>query len=95
MRGPAILALLGLGAVGLAVFGEDPLETGPAIDIGPSSSMEDGIPRDIETPESCAGCHRGRQPGLLAQWDESVHVAEGVRCEDCHGDDHEWLHARG
>jgi len=41
----------------------------------------------------CATCHRERQPGLLAQWDESAHAREGVRCEDCHGADHDAIFA--
>ena len=85
MRGPAVLMLLGLGAVGLAIFGGDPDATGQAEDATPVFAPE--------TPESCAGCHRGRQPGLLAQWDQSVHMLEGVTCEDCHGDDHEAIFA--
>ncbi len=45
-------------------------------------------PGSLEEAESCAGCHRERQPGILAQWDESRHAAAGIRCEDCHGSDH-------
>ncbi len=93
-----VLILLGLGAVGLALFGGDGDD--PALAGRVSRAIESATggadarpPSEPETPKSCAGCHRGRQPGLLAQWDESVHAAERVRCEDCHGDDHDAIFA--
>jgi hydroxylamine dehydrogenase len=39
--------------------------------------------------ESCAECHARRQPGLMAQWNESAHARHEVSCEECHGDDHD------
>ncbi len=56
----------------------------------PISARRD-VPLNLEG--DCALCHRDRQPGLMAQWDESVHSKVGVRCEDCHGRDHEAIFA--
>ncbi len=92
-RSALVLMVLGVGAVALAIVGagEDALLTGEAAVAAASDA-----PRSTsqpETPKSCAGCHRTRQPGLLAQWDESAHAEEGVRCEECHGDDHDEIFA--
>jgi len=38
---------------------------------------------------SCIDCHRERQPGMLATWDAGAHAKANVRCEDCHGADHD------
>ncbi len=43
------------------------------------------------TDGECATCHRKRQPGMMVQWDASAHARMGVRCEDCHGADHEQI----
>jgi len=68
----------GRSARGVAEAGEPPAESGG---------------KDATTGESCAACHRRRQPGLLAQWDASVHARKQVKCEDCHGEDHERIFA--
>lgn len=89
MKTAALLLLLGLGAVALALTDRDAGQRDAEAALG-VQGVADGPPAvALETPESCAGCHRGRQPGLLAQWDTSVHAAKGVTCEDCHGSDHE------
>ena len=41
---------------------------------------EGGGGGDSADPESCAGCHRERQPGILAAWDAGVHAQEEVLC---------------
>jgi hypothetical protein len=67
-------------------------------------AVPDRVPRSVasgptagraasESPTSCAGCHRARQPGLLAQWDASGHARAGVACSACHGEDHEAIFA--
>ncbi|MFQ5845984.1 MAG: multiheme c-type cytochrome, partial [Planctomycetota bacterium] len=58
-----------------------------------STSSGDAGGQSATEGESCADCHRRRQPGLMAQWDPSVHAREKVTCEECHGDDHEAIFA--
>jgi hypothetical protein len=76
--------LLVLGVAALAAS----LSTGPSSEPTPTRDDVALTARTVEDAESCAGCHRERQPGILAQWDASHHAAAGVRCEDCHGSDH-------
>jgi hypothetical protein len=77
--GPAILGLaLLLVAAALAA------SQAPGESLAPSA---------LAPKDSCVGCHRDRQPGMMVQWDESVHAQKGVLCEDCHGDDHDAMFA--
>lgn len=36
------------------------------------------------TNTTCLECHRERNPGILADWKNSVHARVGVGCNDCH-----------
>ncbi len=58
---------------------------------GPMPPPVRAMPRAPD--DACATCHREREPGLLAQWDASRHAKVGVRCTDCHGDDHDAMFA--
>ncbi len=80
MKGVLSLALL-CGALLLAVY------------VAPSPDSSPGGVASDATTESCEDCHRRRQPGVLAQWDTSAHAAQGVTCEECHGDDHDAMFA--
>lgn len=59
----------------------------------PRSSRPPAPPPAHLEERSCTDCHRERNPGLLAQWEEGRHAAKGVGCEECHGDDHEAIFA--
>ena len=37
---------------------------------------------------SCLECHAKETPGIVLDWETSVHSGEGVSCDDCHGDGH-------
>ncbi len=37
--------------------------------------------------ERCVGCHKDNTPGIVAQWRDSKHAAQGVGCWECHGAD--------
>ncbi len=71
--------------------GAGPGRTAPPPGAPPGGAGAAAVPRNLEG--ECATCHRDRQPGLLAQWDASAHAQAGVRCEDCHGSDHEAIFA--
>ncbi len=32
----------------------------------------------------CVACHRDTQPGIVAQWHDSMHARKGVGCYECH-----------
>jgi hypothetical protein len=36
----------------------------------------------------CLECHAKETPGIVLDWENSVHSGEGVSCHDCHGEDH-------
>ena len=36
----------------------------------------------------CVTCHTGITPGVVGDWEQSAHAAEGIMCDDCHGDGH-------
>jgi hypothetical protein len=46
-----------------------------------------------EDPQSCKGCHRKLNPGLLADLERSPHERVRVRCEECHLGDHDRIFA--
>lgn len=37
---------------------------------------------------SCLECHAKETPGIVLDWETSVHSSEEVSCDDCHGDGH-------
>lgn len=46
-------------------------------------------PRDYaHLRTDCEECHQQLQPKLHEQWEKSPHARAGVRCADCHGDNH-------
>lgn len=75
------LLLLGLGLGLFFAFYRGP-STGPA-----------GLPTVVAAVgNTCVECHRLIPEGTLAghtfrEWEESVHAAQGVACEACHGGD--------
>jgi len=87
------VVVVSVAAVGLllAACTADPMNSAPPP--GASGAHPSGADRSpgpaASDEESCESCHRKRQPGVLAQWDASVHAREDVECEDCHGGDHE------
>ena len=72
-----VLVVLGLLAAGFALSASD---DGSHRDAGANdaAAAESARVRMPEDPKSCAGCHRARNPGILAQWDSSAHAAKGV-----------------
>ena len=82
-----LLLVAGLGVLVVALNARSNERTSH----GSAGALASGRVAVDEGPQSCAGCHRARQPGVLAQWDTSAHAASGVRCEDCHGGDHDQI----
>lgn len=70
----------------------------PFLLAGCDDSTSDGAagkakaPAEAET-ESCRGCHRKLNPGLIADLESSPHERVPVTCEECHGDDHDVIFA--
>ena len=46
---------------------------------------------ELRTESSCVGCHAVLQPTLVAETRHGGHAEADVRCEDCHGTDHEQI----
>ncbi len=84
----ACLFVVGLLAIHPPGASEDDAAPAQAPTQSPVTAPPTPAAAPVEDSDSCAGCHRRRQPGVLAQWDASTHKLEGVTCEDCHGDDH-------
>jgi hydroxylamine dehydrogenase len=39
-------------------------------------------------PNPCVQCHTDVTPGIVGDWEQSSHAAEGIVCDDCHGGGH-------
>lgn len=37
---------------------------------------------------ACIACHKGKTPGIVADWQASLHAKNSVDCASCHGSDH-------
>ncbi len=40
-------------------------------------------------PGKCVTCHTDVTPGIVGDWEQSAHAAQGIACADCHGDAHQ------
>lgn len=67
-----VLVLGILGCVGLWRWGFSTTSAAPA-----------SSPQAAAT-QSCVDCHRKKHPGLLADWEQSIHAKLGVGCLQCH-----------
>jgi len=38
--------------------------------------------------QQCVTCHKQVTPNIVADWQVSKHIKNGVGCEICHGNDH-------
>jgi hypothetical protein len=47
-----------------------------------------GVNLWAQEANSCLECHAKETPGIVLDWETSVHSSEGVSCDDCHGDGH-------
>ena len=49
-----------------------------------------------EDSQACVDCHRKENPGVVLQWEQSLHSGEEVGCYDCHkgkeSDEYSWNH---
>ncbi len=96
-----VLLLAGAVAGGYAFMGsEDEAAPDPSappivsrVDPHTGDPTPDGMPVIPDGTKTCAQCHRERQPGIMAGWDAGEHSRQGVKCEDCHGADHEQIFA--
>ncbi|MCP4580929.1 MAG: cytochrome C [candidate division Zixibacteria bacterium] len=46
------------------------------------------FPGQSAIANTCVDCHRDRTPGIVADWEISVHKDNDVDCATCHGDNH-------
>jgi len=42
-----------------------------------------------DAENACVVCHLKVSPGLVADWQASLHSGEGIGCSECHGDQHQ------
>ena len=56
-----------------------------------SGSQEAAKETDPFRQQSCRECHRKIHPELITDLERSIHEHFKVKCEDCHGDDHDQI----
>jgi hypothetical protein len=74
------IALLALFALVLIAWPHRPLRAEDEV-----PSAQGGKP---DPAAACIECHARITPGAVKDWKASAHRAEGVGCDDCHGDGH-------
>jgi hydroxylamine dehydrogenase len=83
---------------GIGLYGDDwrPDPVHEYWDPGSYHQPETESVEGIFTGAQCVECHEGVTPGIVKDWRKSSHSApengDPVRCDSCHGDDHQDLH---
>lgn len=44
---------------------------------------------DATATDACVDCHKGVTPNIVKDWELSLHAAQEVGCETCHGSDYD------
>ncbi len=74
----ALTAGIGAAAVASFAFAANSLDSNPNY-----KKLMNFHPKDVNN-QMCLGCHKGEDPGIVADWQHSKHASVGVGCVECH-----------
>jgi len=74
----ALTAGVSVAAVASFAFAANSLDSNPNY-----KKLMNFHPKDVNN-QMCLGCHKGQDPGIVADWQHSKHASVGVGCVECH-----------